>query len=257
MAIELARDVTGEGRLLVLVHEVTEDLRAWDPVVEPLAQSHRVLRVDLRGHGRSPVVGPYDMQTLVADVHAAIEAAAPAGAPQPAEPPLIVGHAFGGVIATLYGAHYPARGVVTVAQRLDLTHLRDAASGYEAMLRSSLFPQLIREVYGSRYRGLAPEEILRLDAIRHPRQAVVLAMWTLILDYPGEALEAVVRQAFSAPDLAVLAIHGDPLPPDYGAWIRTLLPRAEVEVWEGAGYYPHLLMPDRFVSAVRGFDAGL
>lgn len=49
----LAYDVTGSGPAVVLLHSGMADRRMWDPLVDPLAAEHTVVRYDLRGFGRS------------------------------------------------------------------------------------------------------------------------------------------------------------------------------------------------------------
>jgi len=53
---ELYREVAGAGSPVVLVHEGVCDSRMWDPQWETFQRTHRVVRVDLRGFGRSPFV---------------------------------------------------------------------------------------------------------------------------------------------------------------------------------------------------------
>lgn len=54
---------------LLLGSSIGTDLRMWDDNVADLAQEHRVLRFDTRGHGGSPAPsGPYDLTGLAADV---------------------------------------------------------------------------------------------------------------------------------------------------------------------------------------------
>ena len=48
-------EVTGEGPEIVLLHEGICDSRMWDPQWETWAPSHRLLRFDFRGYGRSPM----------------------------------------------------------------------------------------------------------------------------------------------------------------------------------------------------------
>lgn len=48
-------EVAGEGPALALVHEGICDSRMWDPQWERYAPSFRVLRLDLRGFGRTPL----------------------------------------------------------------------------------------------------------------------------------------------------------------------------------------------------------
>ena len=53
-------EVAGEGPELVLVHEGICDSRMWDEQWDPWSRSRRLLRVDLRGFGRTPLEpGPF------------------------------------------------------------------------------------------------------------------------------------------------------------------------------------------------------
>jgi 3-oxoadipate enol-lactonase len=48
-------DVAGSGTEVVLIHAGICDSRMWDPQWPVLTREHRVLRLDLRGFGRSPL----------------------------------------------------------------------------------------------------------------------------------------------------------------------------------------------------------
>ena len=50
---ELYYETIGEGEPLLLVHAGLATARMWDPFIEELAKSHRLIIPDLRGHGRS------------------------------------------------------------------------------------------------------------------------------------------------------------------------------------------------------------
>jgi pimeloyl-ACP methyl ester carboxylesterase len=47
----------GEGEPVVLIHGVGLRLEAWAPQIESLAATHRVIAVDLPGHGASSPIG--------------------------------------------------------------------------------------------------------------------------------------------------------------------------------------------------------
>jgi len=53
--VAIYAEVAGEGPDLVLVHEGICDSRMWDLQWKQWSRSHRLLRVDLRGFGRSPL----------------------------------------------------------------------------------------------------------------------------------------------------------------------------------------------------------
>ena len=53
--MDLYAEVAGEGPEIVLFHEGICDSRMWDLQWETFTRSHRVLRFDFRGYGRSPL----------------------------------------------------------------------------------------------------------------------------------------------------------------------------------------------------------
>jgi 3-oxoadipate enol-lactonase len=65
----------GEGPAAVLVHAIGCDLSMWDDLARTLvAKGLRVVRVDVRGHGASPVPPrPYALAALAADVVALLD----------------------------------------------------------------------------------------------------------------------------------------------------------------------------------------
>jgi 3-oxoadipate enol-lactonase len=52
---ELHHEVAGEGPPVVLLHAGIADSRMWDPQWETFRRTHRVVRYDMRGFGRSPL----------------------------------------------------------------------------------------------------------------------------------------------------------------------------------------------------------
>jgi pimeloyl-ACP methyl ester carboxylesterase len=57
----------GSGPTVVLLHAGVADLRMWDTQVEELTVDHTVVRCDLRGYGRSPLVpGSGDAEDVLA-----------------------------------------------------------------------------------------------------------------------------------------------------------------------------------------------
>ncbi len=67
--MELYSEVAGEGPEIVLLHEGICDCRMWDIQWDDWTRSHRVLRLDFRGYGRSPIEpGPYSSARDVLDL---------------------------------------------------------------------------------------------------------------------------------------------------------------------------------------------
>lgn len=246
----LHHQATGQGPLTVLLHGITENSTAWDPVIELLAPTHRVLAVDLRGHGRSPAEPPYDMLTLAMDVGATLEAVAPE------EPPLIIGHSLGAMVATVYATMHPVRAVVNVDQSLDLAPLQQMVLEMLPKLRTAQFDETLDALFAELEAGaLAPAASARLQSLRRYDRDVVLGIWdgdlqqatpTELTDLASELLRA-IRAPY-------LALHGSEPGEDYRAWLAATQPAVTVEAWPGCGHYPHLVHPERFVDRVRRLD---
>ncbi|MEP7067842.1 MAG: 3-oxoadipate enol-lactonase [Usitatibacter sp.] len=67
--VDLAYAEEGPGEAVVLVHAIGCDRAMWDGVAPALAKRFRVVRVDVRGHGRSPATArPYSLAGLADDV---------------------------------------------------------------------------------------------------------------------------------------------------------------------------------------------
>ncbi|MEV0277737.1 alpha/beta hydrolase [Streptomyces sp. NPDC050610] len=79
---------------VVLIHGWTCSTAFWAPVVRALADSHRVIAYDLRGHGRSPAPGPggYSTRALADDLAAVLDATLAEG-----ERAVLAGHSMGGM----------------------------------------------------------------------------------------------------------------------------------------------------------------
>jgi 3-oxoadipate enol-lactonase len=105
----------GQGPLVTLVHGVGADLDSWDAVARRLTRRYRVLRADLRGHGRSGRVTGCHIDDFVGDLAALLDEA---GAPATH----LVGFSLGGLIAQHFALAHPERVrrlalISTVAER--------------------------------------------------------------------------------------------------------------------------------------------
>jgi pimeloyl-ACP methyl ester carboxylesterase len=83
-----------EGPAVVLVHGLGLSLDSWRQVIDPLADRHRVVAYDLRGHGRSgpSPTGDYSLEAHAADLAAVL--ATTTGD----RPVVLVGHSLGGAV---------------------------------------------------------------------------------------------------------------------------------------------------------------
>lgn len=114
---EIAICVDGPAHLpwLVLSNSLAADMTMWDDQLPALTRSHRVLRYDTRGHGRSTApAGPYSFDMLVDDLLTAMDAVGAARAD-------LLGLSMGGMTMLGVGLRHPERvgRLVCAAARAD------------------------------------------------------------------------------------------------------------------------------------------
>src|SRR5262245_47059429 len=101
------RDYSGSGRPIVLVHGRGDNLETWAVVAPLLARRHRVVALDLPGHGRSSMPVGVSYEEFVGALRAVITELGLGDA-------WLVGHSIGARLVALYAANRPCAGVVMV-----------------------------------------------------------------------------------------------------------------------------------------------
>jgi len=91
----------GEGDPVVLIHGVGMQSAAWGPQIDALAQTHRVIALDMPGHGGSdPLPSGAQLPDFVAWLHAVLMAL-------DLGPVNLAGHSMGALVSGGYAASHP------------------------------------------------------------------------------------------------------------------------------------------------------
>ena len=233
---------------LVLLHGLTFGRTMWGPVIAALRDvdpGRRLLAVDLPGHGGSPPWPSYDIASLAAGVHRAVTEAG-------LERPVVVGHSLAAIVATVYGARHPARGVVNVDQPLQTEGFVRFVQSLADRLRGPEFPGVWQMFVASMHMELLPpegQELLRstMDA----SQELVLGYWREILDRPAQQITAFAADGLAAlrkANVPYLVVAGQDPEPTYRRWLEEKLPQASVEIVAGSGHFPQVAHPETFAE---------
>jgi pimeloyl-ACP methyl ester carboxylesterase len=249
--IEIVYERTGSGPPLVLVHGITENRHSWDPLVADLSRSFDVVAVDLRGHGGSSVVAPFDFGTFADDLATVV-------ALLHLQHPYLVGHSLGGVVVTALAGRVASAGVVNVDQPLELRAFQAAIAPAVPLIRGAdeEFQGFIAMLFGSIYGALPAAEQDRITELRRPDKAVANGIWSAVIDDPPEALDVLADTMLGGVAVPYLSLHGIDPGPGYASWLTARCPSAQVEVWPDQGHYPHLVDKERFLARVAAFTAG-
>jgi pimeloyl-ACP methyl ester carboxylesterase len=258
----------GEGPLLVLLHGIASTADTWAPVAEALAARHTVLAPDLLGHGDSAKPrGDYSLGAYASGVRDLVAALGYDSA-------TVVGHSLGGGIAMQFAYQFPER-----VDRLVLISSGGLGREVHLILRAATLPgsELVLALLGGGWLratgGAVGGALARLGlktgedlggvaagigslADAGARGAFVQTARAAI-DAGGQRVSATDR-LYLAAELPTLIVWGerDPIiPVAHGRAAHEAIPGSELEIFAGAGHFPHREEPARFVSALERFVA--
>jgi pimeloyl-ACP methyl ester carboxylesterase len=256
----------GSGPVIVMVHGITSTSATWANVLPYLAEHFTVIAPDLLGHGESAKPrGDYSLGAYASGIRDLLVALGHQRA-------TFVGHSLGGGVAMQLAYQFPEhceRLVLVSSGGLgrEITPLLRAASlpGSELVL-----PLLVNEQLMGAGRtagrllgriGLRVHtdvgEVLRGHASLSDGAARSAFLHTLrtIVDLRGQRVDATDR-LYLAQALPFLLVWGerDPIiPVEHARTAHRLVPGSQLEIFGGAGHFPHLDDPLRFVRLLTDF----
>jgi len=239
----------GAGSPVVLLHPFPFERGIWSGVTDALAARHRVIAVDGRGFGESPLGGHgYSMDDLADDLEALLAELDVARA-------AVLGMSMGGYAALAFAVRHPARlGALILcdtragADSAETRKARDGAIGRIKATGSGPY------LDGSLARLLSPSAppalVGFLRARAETREASLIAGIEALRDRPDRTSE------LGAIRVPMLAIHGsdDQVTPagDMQQMAGAVAGAAFVSI-PGAGHLSHIEAPEVFARALLSF----
>ena len=246
-------DDPGPDPALLLVHGWTCDSLDWSWQLDAFAAEHRVVAVDLRGHGRSSNGGGYELPSYAADLSALLDALGTG-------PVVAIGHSLGGAIVTTLAVEHPSRVRALVA--IDpAVGLGSALGDVARTVNDQMSGPGANEFLVATWRQMEGPAAAAGLAAWHRRRALALP-WEFLAEtwrcqeesgllYRPAADEYLARRA--AP---VLALYCDA---ERAEWEATTFrhPYSRAVSWPGCGHWLHQERPLEFNRFVLEWIAAL
>ena len=256
----------GSGPPVVLVHGITSTSATWERVMPYLAERYTVIAPDLLGHGESAKPrGDYSLGAYASGVRDLLVSLGH-------ERATFVGHSLGGGVTMQLAYQFPER-----CERLVLVDSGGLGREVNLLLRSATLPgsEVVLPLLASaglldagravgRFlnrlglrAGTDVEEMARGHASLADREARAAFVHTLrtIIDPGGQRVNASDR-LYLAEHIPFLIVWGerDPIiPVSHGRAAHARVGGSRLEVFAGAGHFPHLDDPQRFLAVLVDF----
>jgi len=237
----------GEPALL-FIHGGLADRSFWDAQLKAFAGRHRVVALDLPGHGESGINRKkWGLPEFAADVAAVVRA-------ERLTKVVLIGNSLGGPVACEAALLLPGKAVGVVGvdtfQSLDYKTTPQEARQRAEAFRAD-FAGSVKAMTRSLFQPDADPKIIA-DAEERMSRTSPNAAYALFLSLGGFD-PAVAARKLTVP---LRAINGDLYPTDVAA-VKKIKPDFEAVIMKHMGHYPMLERPDEFNRLLAGVIAGL
>ncbi len=247
----------GTGMPVVLIHGMFGDFLDWEPVIEPLASSHRVIALDLPGFGSSSKPRrEYSDDFFVATLHDFFQQLA-------LQEFILAGNSFGGQIAILYALQHPERvsklllvnsggfrkytekEKAMIEPRFSESLIAGLTPGINALLFGGVFTQ--ESQTSVRYLAKQNAKLQRPDYPAYAyavSRSIHLSLATYLVDRLPE---------LHCPTLLLWGEKDQVLPLAQAELALTQLRNGQLKTIPGCGHAPQLECPAEFLRSVQPF----
>ncbi|MGW0195642.1 alpha/beta fold hydrolase [Nonomuraea sp. NPDC003201] len=250
--IHVRQDGPRDAPPLLLIHGTASSAMWWDLLVPLLTRSHRVIRIDLLGHGRSgqPADGSYAVPDQARRAGAALDRLG-------VEHAVVAGHSSGGAVATALAEQRPD--LVTALALINTGPSMDAFIAQEsAAIGPSQWPpsdELIRQFSSTGFRRADhPIPQAFVDELRGMSFPAFVAIMQAPREYLEERALPDRLKDLGKPLLVIFGVEDrrwrSSSAADYG-----VVPGAKVELLPGSGHSPIVEDPPRTAELLLAFTA--
>jgi len=235
----------GTGAQIVFIHGANDQAGTWARVAPAFAGAHKVVVVDLAGHGDSdPATGPLTADDLFTGLERVMDAEA-------SGPATLVGNSLGGWIALVYALYYPERvaRVVSVNGAISRTESQQASSVLSPRTREEARRTVSRLF--SPASGLYVPDFVLDDLVRRSPTAPVARLMAA----PPESLDRfLIDDRLGDLRVPALVLWGEDdglLSLSYAREATRRIPGARLEVLPKCGHMPQRECPSALLDELR------
>ena len=233
---------------LILVHGYAGNETQWQPAARLLARTHRVVRIDLRGHGRSGVSSNgYSIRQFADDLAAVARSSRISSA-------VVAGHSLGSTVALAAANRHTrlVRGVVLIDGALDrpVTAATVLRHPLYRMVADQPHPDGLVQLFAMFYPDPRDAQLSArlIDEATRTDELAALQTWRASLSADIPALTARVRQP-------ALYISRSRRPLVTAEQLRKVMPDAEYAQAHDCGHFVPLEVPEQVAAMVQRFLA--
>jgi pimeloyl-ACP methyl ester carboxylesterase len=248
--------VEGARSAIVLIHGFGAAIDWWDSIAPALAVDHRVICVDLIGHGgtEAPHSG-YSIERQAALVSAILDKMG-------IERVTVIGHSMGGEVATALAEIKPARidrMILIDTPATAGTNFSMATEAYFTPVLGELLSHFLsdRAVRAGLAQGFAPgfpvPERFVADLNQLTYTAFRKAHDESVVYRKSKPTYQRIAELKPLPPLLVIFGDRDAIVPPESANLFARIPGAKVTMIEGAGHSPMVESPAKVIELIRGF----
>jgi pimeloyl-ACP methyl ester carboxylesterase len=256
-----------DGPVVVLLHGLASSSLTWSSVLPLLGRHAHIIAPDLLEHGQSakPRTGDYSLGAYATELRDLLLTLGLARA-------TIVGHSFGGGVAMQFAHQFPE-----MTERLVLEASGGLGEGVTIALRAATLPgtPLVLRALSAIIPAWLAKTVHRamraVPTLNGPDLDGLASAFTSFTDegardafaqtvrgalnWSGQRLGGIERLYLLA-DVPVLLIGGNRdsvIPIQHTVSAHHLLPGSRLEVFDGAGHFPHTEQPSRFADLLTQF----
>jgi esterase len=244
----------GSGAAVILMHGMFGSLSNLGNLAKLLAQSYRVISVDLRNHGDSPHEDDMDLALMAADIVELIS-------DLDLSSTILIGHSLGGKIAMQVALNNPQlvrQLVVADISPVDYPQTNNAPvlDALSALIGLQLASRRAAdEVMGQHIADQMTRAFLLKNLARNAEGQFVLKLniSSIVKNYATTLVAAPTGMPFEGPALFLKGETSAYIQEKHRPVIDGLFPNAQLQVIAGAGHWLHAEKPDAFNNLVNSF----